>query len=136
MGTWSGILIGMVASYLPIMTLPVYVALSRVPAEILQAARDLGATEARIVRTILVPAAAPGFAVGAFLVGIPATGEYVVPAVLGAGKTSLIGNLLADELTQNGDYPLGAAITMTLIVALVVTLAVVWAGTRAWRRFA
>jgi spermidine/putrescine transport system permease protein len=136
MGTWSGILIGMVASYLPIMTLPVYVALSRVPAEILQAARDLGATEARIVRTILVPAAAPGFAVGAFLVGIPATGEYVVPAVLGAGKTSLIGNLLADELTQNGDYPLGAAITMTLIVALVVTLAAVWAGTRAWRRFA
>jgi ABC-type spermidine/putrescine transport system permease subunit I len=135
-GTWSGILIGMVASYLPIMTLPVYVALSRVPAEIVQAARDLGATEARIVRTILIPAAAPGFAVGAFLVGIPATGEYVVPAVLGAGKTALIGNLLADELTQNGDYPLGAAVTMTLIVALVVILVAIRLGSLAWRRFA
>lgn len=135
-GTWSGILIGMVASYLPVMTLPVYVALSRVPGEIVQAARDLGAGEARIVRTILIPAAAPGFAVGAFLVGIPATGEYVVPAVLGAGKTSLIGNLLADELTQNGDYPLGAAITMTLIAALGAILAAIWLARVAWRRVA
>lgn len=135
-GSWSGILIGMVASYLPIMTLPVYVALSRVRGELVQAARDLGAGEARIVRTILIPAAAPGFAVGAFLVGIPATGEYVVPAVLGAGKASLIGNLLADELTQNGDYPLGAAITMTLIVALVAILVAIKLGSLAWRRFA
>ena len=135
-GSWSGILIGMVASYLPIMTLPVYVALSRVPAEIVQAARDLGASEARIVRTILIPAAAPGFAVGAFLVGIPATGEYVVPAVLGAGKTALIGNLLAAEFIENGDYPLGAAITMTLIAALVVILVALRLGSRGWKKLA
>ena len=133
-GTWSGIMIGMVASYLPMMILPVYVALSRVPNEIVHAARDLGAGEARIVRTILIPAAAPGFAVGAFLVGIPATGEYVVPAVLGAGKTSLIGNLLADELLQNGDYPLGGAITMMLIVALVAIVVALRLGSLARRR--
>jgi ABC-type spermidine/putrescine transport system permease subunit I len=124
-GTSPGILIGMVAAYLPIMTLPVYVALSRVPPELIHAARDLGASEWRILRTILVPGAAAGFGAGALLVGIPATGEYVVPAVLGAGKTAMVGNLLNQELSLNGNYPLGAAITMALIAGLVLVLAVV-----------
>ncbi len=125
LGTNAGILIGMVAAYLPIMTLPVYVALSRVPDELLHAARDLGASEWRILRTILVPGAAAGFGAGALLVGIPATGEYVVPAVLGAGKTALVGTLLNQELTLNGNYPLGAALTILLILGLVVVLAIV-----------
>jgi spermidine/putrescine transport system permease protein len=128
LGTTSGILIGMVAAYLPIMTLPVYVALSRVPDELVQAARDLGASEWRILRTILVPGAAAGFGAGALLVGIPAAGEYVVPSVLGAGKTALVGNLLNQELTLNGNYPLGAALTIGLILGLAVVLGVVQAA--------
>lgn len=130
LGTDAGILVGMVAAYLPIMTLPVYVSLSRLPDELLAAARDLGASEWRILRTVLVPGAAPGFAAGALLVGIPATGEYVVPAVLGAGKIALIGSLLSTELTANGNYPLGSAMTMVLIVCLLAVLAVVAAARR------
>jgi spermidine/putrescine transport system permease protein len=128
LGTTPGILIGMVAAYLPIMTLPVYVALSRVPGELIDAARDLGASEWRILRTILVPGAAAGFGAGALLVGIPATGEYVVPSVLGAGKTALVGNLLNQELTLNGNYPLGAALTIGLILGLALVLGVVQAA--------
>ena len=122
LGTYWGILIGMVAAYLPIMTLPVFVALSRVPDQLLDAARDLGAGEWRILRTILIPGAAPGFAAGALLVGIPAAGEYVVPAVLGAGKVTLVGGLLADELQNTGNYPLGAALTVGLIVLMLLML--------------
>lgn len=136
LGTNTGILIGMVASYLPIMTLPVYVAISRVPDELLMAARDLGASEWRILRTLLIPGAAPGIGAGALLVGIPAAGEYVVPAVLGAGKVTLIGGLISQELQANGDYPLGAAITMVLIVVLVTVLAVVYVGRLAHARLA
>jgi spermidine/putrescine transport system permease protein len=128
LGTTTGILIGMVAAYLPIMTLPVYVALSRVPDELVQAARDLGASEWRILRTILVPGAAAGFGAGALLVGIPAAGEYVVPSVLGAGKTALVGNLLNQELTLNGNYPLGAALTIGLILGLALVLLLVQAA--------
>jgi ABC-type spermidine/putrescine transport system permease subunit I len=71
LGTGWGILIGMVAAYLPIMTLPVDVALSRVSDDLVAAARDLGAGEWRIMRTLLIPGAAPGFAAGAVLVGSP-----------------------------------------------------------------
>lgn len=136
LGTNAGMLIGMVATYLPIMTLPVYVAISRVPEELLAAARDLGAGEWRILRTLLVPGAAPGFAAGSLLVGIPAAGEYVVPAVLGAGKVTLIGGLLSDELQNNGNYPLGAAITMVLIVVLLAVLALLRLTRLAWHRTA
>lgn len=125
LGTSVGILAGMIAAYLPIMTLPVYVALARVPPDLVHAARDLGASEWRILRTILVPGAAAGFGAGALLVGIPATGEYVVPSVLGAGKTALIGNLLNQELSLNGNYPLGAALTTLLVFGLAVILAVI-----------
>jgi ABC-type spermidine/putrescine transport system permease subunit I len=59
-----------------------------------------------------------------------------VPAVLGAGKTALIGNLLASEFIENGDYPLGAAITMTLIVALVVILVAIRLGSLGRRKLA
>lgn len=136
LGTNAGMLIGMVATYLPIMTLPVYVAISRVPEELLAAARDLGAGEWRILRTLLVPGAAPGFAAGSLLVGIPAAGEYVVPAVLGAGKVTLIGGLLSDELQNNGNYPLGAAITLVLIVVLLAVLALLRLTRLAWHRTA
>jgi spermidine/putrescine transport system permease protein len=134
LGTDWGILIGMVAAYLPIMTLPVYVALSRVQDQLLDAARDLGAGEWRIMRTILIPGAAPGFAAGALLVGIPAGGEYVVPAVLGAGKVTLVGGLLADELQNTGNYPLGAALTVGLIVLMVLMLVVAKLGQIAFVR--
>ena len=122
LGTDWGILIGMVAAYLPIMTLPIYVALSRVPGDLLAAARDLGAGEWRIMRTLLIPGAAPGLAAGALLVGIPASGEYVVPAVLGAGKVTLVGGLLSQELQDNGNYPLGSALTVGLIVLMLLIL--------------
>jgi ABC-type spermidine/putrescine transport system permease subunit I len=122
LGTDWGILIGMVAAYLPMMTLPVYVSLSRVSDTLVSAARDLGAGEWRIMRTLLIPGAAPGLAAGALLVGIPASGEYVVPAVLGAGKVTLVGGLLATELQDNGNYPLGAALTVGLIVLMMLML--------------
>jgi spermidine/putrescine transport system permease protein len=122
LGTDWGILIGMVAAYLPMMTLPVYVSLSRVSDVLVSAARDLGAGEWRIMWTLLIPGAAPGLAAGALLVGIPASGEYVVPAVLGAGKVTLVGGLLSDELQNNGNYPLGAALTVGLIVLMMLML--------------
>jgi ABC-type spermidine/putrescine transport system permease subunit I len=134
LGTDWGILIGMVAAYLPLMALPVYVSLSRVSEDLVAAARDLGAGEWRILRTLLIPGAAPGLAAGALLVGIPATGEYVVPAVLGAGKVTLIGGLLAQELQSNGNYPLGSALTVGLIVLMLLMLIAAWIVQRLWTR--
>jgi ABC-type spermidine/putrescine transport system permease subunit I len=125
LGTPAGVLIGMISTYLPMMVLPIYVALDRVPTVLIEAARDLGASEWRILRTVLIPGAAPGLAAGALLVGIPATGEYVVPEILGEGKQLLIGNLISSQMQDNGNYPAGAALTLVLLAVIGLLLLII-----------
>ena len=118
------IAIGIVYSYLPLMILPLFVALERIDPSLLQAAADLGAAGHRTFRRVVLPLAAPGVIAGCILVGIPATGEYTIPAILGGGKSLMVGNVIADEFLKVGDYPFGSALAMTLMVALTVMLVV------------
>ncbi len=65
---------------------------------------------------------------------IPASGEYVRPGGLGAGKVTLVGGLLADEIQNNGNYPLGSALTVGLIVLMLLMLVTAWIVQRIWSR--
>ncbi len=118
----QAIAIGILYTYLPLMVLPLYVALERIDPRVLEAATDLGATRWRTFRRVILPLAAPGIIAGCILVGIPATGEYVIPAILGGGKTLMIGNVIADEFLKVGDYPFGSALATTLMIVLTVIL--------------
>lgn len=133
LGTYPGIVIGMIAAYLPMMVLPIYVSLERVPVVLVEAARDLGADDWRILRTVYIPGALPGIGTGALLVGIPACGEYVVPQILGQGKLELIGNVIGAQMQQTGNYPLGSAMTGLLLAILVAILLLIWYGLRTMR---
>ena len=118
----QAIAIGILYTYLPLMILPLYVALERIDPRVMEAAADLGATRWRTFRRVVLPLAAPGIIAGCILVGIPATGEYVIPAILGGGKTLMIGNVIADEFLKVGDYPFGSALATTLMVILTAIL--------------
>jgi spermidine/putrescine transport system permease protein len=59
---------------------------------------------------------------------VPATGEYVIPAILGGEKTLMLGNVIADQFLKVGDYPFGSAMAMSLMVLL--TLILVFARSR------
>ena len=69
---------------------------------------------------MVLPLAAPGIIAGCILVGVPATGEYVIPAILGGDKTLMLGNVIADQFLKVGDYPFGSALAMSLMVLLTV----------------
>ncbi len=114
----TAVAIGIVYSYLPLMILPLFVALERIDRSLEQAAADLGATRRRTFRRVTLPLAAPGVIAGCILVGIPATGEYVIPAILGGGKTLMLGNVIADQFLKVGDYPFGSALAMALMAIL------------------
>lgn len=118
------IMVGMVASYLPLMILPIFVAIERIDPSVLDAAADLGLTGFATFRRVLLPLSAPGFIAGILLVGIPATGEYTIPAVLGGGKTLMIGNVISDQFLSLGDYPAGSAIAAALVGLMLVLLLV------------
>ena len=130
--TPTAIAIGIVYSYLPLMILPLFVALERIDPSLLDAASDLGASGHRVFRRVVLPLAAPGIVAGCILVGVPATGEYMIPAILGGGKTLMVGNVIADQFLKIGDYPFGSALAMMLMVVL--TLILILARTRL-RRF-
>jgi ABC-type spermidine/putrescine transport system permease subunit I len=120
--TWAAITIGMIYSYLPLMILPIFVALERIDPALLDAAGDLGLTRLATLRRVLVPLSGPGIIAGCLLVGIPATGEYTIPAVLGGEKTLMVGNIIANQFLSVGDFPFGAAIGSALLALMVLVL--------------
>lgn len=119
-----GVAIGIVYSYLPLMILPLYVALERIDPALLDAANDLGATPRRVLWRVILPLALPGIAAGCVLVGIPAAGEYVIPQILGGGKTLMVGNVVADQFLDIGNYPFGAALAIVLTLIVMIVLVV------------
>jgi spermidine/putrescine transport system permease protein len=125
-----GIGIGIVYSYLPLMILPLYVALERIDPAVVDAANDLGAPPHRVLWRVILPLAKPGIAAGCILVGIPATGEYVIPQILGGGKTLMIGNVVADQFLSVGDYPFGASLAIVLTIIVMLALVVLRRGER------
>jgi ABC-type spermidine/putrescine transport system permease subunit I len=125
-----GVAIGITYSYLPLMILPLYVALERIDPALLDAANDLGAAPHRVLRRVILPLAKPGIAAGCILVGIPATGEYVIPQILGGGKTLMIGNVVADQFLSIGDYPFGSSLAIVLTAIVMIALVLLRRGER------
>lgn len=122
MYTDFAIYIGLVYSYLPFMILPLYATLERMNLDLVEAAQDLGATSSRAFWDITWPLARPGVIAGSLLVFIPATGEYVIPYLLGGPESLLIGRVLFDEFFVNRDWPLASAVAIVLVVLVVIPI--------------
>jgi ABC-type spermidine/putrescine transport system permease subunit I len=119
-----GVGIGIVYTYLPLMILPLFVALDRIDPSVMEAASDLGARPSRVFRRVVLPLAVPGIIAGCILVAIPATGEYVIPQILGGGTTLMFGNVVSDQFLSLGNYPFGAALAIAITVVLMIVLTV------------
>jgi spermidine/putrescine transport system permease protein len=115
--------LGIVYNYLPLMVLPIYVSLERLDRSFLEASRDLGAGPIATLRQIVLPLAAPGILSGIVLVFIPIMGEYLIPILLGGGKTYFLGNALADLFLQSRNWPFGSALASVFVVGMVVLVA-------------
>jgi putrescine transport system permease protein len=104
------------------MILPLYATLERMNLDLVEAAQDLGATSSRAFWDITWPLARPGVIAGSLLVFIPATGEYVIPYLLGGPESLLIGRVLFDEFFVNRDWPLASAVAIVLVVLVVIPI--------------
>jgi spermidine/putrescine transport system permease protein len=122
--TDAAVLIGMAYVYLPLMVLPLFAAIDRFDLRLLEAAYDLYASRMQVLRRIIFPIVKPGIVAGSILVFVPSLGAYVTPRVLGGGKNMMIGNFIELQFTQGRNWPLGAALSMTLLVIVMVALLV------------
>jgi spermidine/putrescine transport system permease protein len=113
---------GMTYVYLPLMVLPLFAAIDRFDMKLLEAGYDLYASRWQILRKIILPIVKPGIIAGSILVFVPSLGAYVTPRVLGGGKQMMIGNLIELQFGAGKNWPLGAALSLTLLVIVTVAL--------------
>jgi spermidine/putrescine transport system permease protein len=120
--TDTAVLIGMAYVYLPLMVLPLFAAIDRFDMKLLEAAYDLYASRLQVLRRVILPIVKPGIVAGSILVFVPSLGAYVTPRVLGGGKNMMIGNFIELQFGQGRNWPLGAALSMLLLVIVMVAL--------------
>lgn len=119
--------IGMVCDYLPFLVLPLYSSVEKIDWSIAEAASDLGADGPRVFWHAVLPQVMPGLVAGVILVLIPATGQFVIPDLLGGGKVQMLGNAIQQQFGPSRDWPFGSAITFVAMGAVMLGL---WAYAR------
>ena len=120
--TDTAVLIGMAYVYLPLMVLPLFAAIDRFDMKLLEAGYDLYASRWKVLRRVILPIVKPGIVAGSILVFVPSLGAYVTPRVLGGGKNMMIGNFIELQFGAGRNWPLGAALSMTLLIIVTIAL--------------
>lgn len=119
----TGTIIGLVYMLLPFMILPLYSSIEKLDKSLLEACCDLGAKPAKAFLKVTLPLTMPGIFAGTIMVFIPALGLFFVTDLLGGSNTQVIGNIIRDQFITARNWPLGAALSIFLIV---ITLILVW----------
>ena len=124
MFTDVAIMLGMLYVYLPLMVLPLYASMEKLDFRLVEAGYDLYANRFQVLRRIIIPLVKPGIIAGSILVFIPSLGAYVTPRVLGGGKNMMLGNLIELQFGQGRNWPLGSALSVTLLAIVMAALLV------------
>lgn len=130
--TDGAVLLGLVYTYAPFVVLPIYATLERMDLRLLEAAQDLYAGRWRTLRKVVLPIARPGILAGAILTFVPCLGAMVAPELLGGGTRMMLGNLIFRQFSDARNWPLGSALSLVLMAAVMLVLMVyAWRAGRA-----
>lgn len=117
----------MITNMLPFAVLPMYSSIEKLNKSFLEASADLGANGATTFRRVTLPLTFPGIFSSIILVFIPTLGIYTVSDMLGGGKVLYIGNIIKNQFGAIRNWPLGAALSVLLIV---ITMLLIFLYTR------
>jgi len=120
---------GMIGSYFPTMVFPIYLILTLIDDEYLQASADLGASPGQTLAFVILPLALPGIVAGVVFTLVPLLAAWAEPQLLGGGRVNLIGDSVESALREL-KYPTAAALSAVVIAMLVATLALLVVSTR------
>ena len=114
--------------------LPIYVSLEKIDRSLLEAATDLGdGAVMRFIRVTL-PLSMPGTIAASLLVFIPTVGDYVTPKLVGGTTGIMIGNIIQSMFGKANNWPLGAALSITSMIAITLAICVFLYGTKSFRK--
>ncbi len=100
--------------------LPMYVSLEKIDKSLLEAATDLGDGPVMRFLRITLPLSLPGVISASLLIFIPTTGDYITPALLGGPDGAMIGNLIQKQFGPINNWPMGAALSIILMLVIAV----------------
>lgn len=122
--SYTGMVVVFLYLWLPFMILPIQAALERVPASMIEASADLGATPGQTFRNVVLPLAMPGVVAGGIFTFSLTLGDYIVPQVIGTSAL-VLGQAVYMQQGVAGNLPLAAAFAVVpiLVMALFLTAA-------------
>ena len=110
------VLLGLITNFLPFAVLPMYSSIEKLQTAMLEASADLGAKPSVTFRKVTLPLTFPGIFSAIILTFIPALGTYTITDMLGGGKVLYIGNIIKNQFGTIRNWPLGAALSVLLLV--------------------
>ena len=110
------VLLGLITNFLPFAVLPMYSSIEKLQTAMLEASADLGAKPSVTFRKVILPLTFPGIFSAIILTFIPALGTYTITDMLGGGKVLYIGNIIKNQFGTIRNWPLGAALSVLLLV--------------------
>lgn len=114
--SYPSVLIGMVYALLPFMILAVYSSVEKMDWNLVEAARDLGASPMKAFLTVTLKLTLPGLLSGVILTFVPSMGLFFIADILGGNKIVLVGSLIQDQLTRGSNWPFAAALAVILTI--------------------
>lgn len=118
------VLMTMTVIYLPFVILPIFISLERVAPHLLEASTDLGASQWRTFRHVILPLSLPGTVAGALFTFVLALGDFVTPQMVGGASGFTYGRLVWSQFGLAYNWPLGSAMAALLLLTALVVIAV------------
>lgn len=117
LNTKAAALLGMIYIHFPFMLFPLLLGVAMIPADRVEAARDLGASRWAVLREVELPLAAPGLLIGGLLTFVLCLGANAEAAILGGRAVTVITAAIEQRFNYAQDWPMGAALTVLVIAA-------------------
>lgn len=121
--TYAAVVVGMVYALVPFMIFAVYSSAEKLDWQLVEAARDLGATRFQAFWSVSFKLTLPGLLSGVVLTFIPSMGLFFIADILGGNKVILVGNLIQEQLMKARNWPFAAALAVVLMILTSIMIA-------------
>ena len=105
--------------YTPFVLLPIYASLEHIPRPLIEASHDLGATPRSTFFRVILPLSMPGLLAGATFAFVLTLGDFLAPLLVGGPSGTMIANVVQSLFGAAYDWPLGAAISVLILLITV-----------------
>ena len=123
-GSYFGVILGMVYDFLPYMVLPIFTAMTKLDYRYIEASHDLGCNGLQTMTRVVMPLTLSGVVSGVTMVFVPSISTFYISQKLGAGKIDLVGDTI-ERLFQNvSTYNVGAAMSLVMMILILISLTV------------